>query len=81
MSENVEITRNNYRSNEAVGRSDESVLTGLEEFIKSHNVRISLPVVGDLTVDSRSLDNEEVDIKLNFSSGRAVEGKKNIILL
>lgn len=76
MSDDVEITRNNYRSNEVVGRSHDSVLTGLEEIIKSHNIKFNLPVVGDLTIDSRSLDNEELDFKLNFNSGRAVEGNE-----
>lgn len=81
LTENIEVTRNNYRSNEVLGRSDNSLEEGVEEFIKSHNVKISLPIVGDLTLDSRSLDNEEIDLKLNFNSGRAVEGKTLYLMI
>ncbi|KAJ8926665.1 hypothetical protein NQ314_020944 [Rhamnusium bicolor] len=73
FSDNVDVTRNSYHVNEVSSRTDDSLESGVEEFIKSHNIKFNLPIVGFVTIDARSLDKEEIDLKLNFNSGGAAE--------
>ncbi|KAG5893949.1 hypothetical protein JTB14_009696 [Gonioctena quinquepunctata] len=75
----VEVKRNSYSPNDVSSRSEDSLEAGVEEYIKTHDVKFELPAIGDVTIDSKGLDNDEIDMKLNFGSGRAVEerGKKS----
>lgn len=68
---NVAVTRNGYENE--VGRSGgDSFEDAVETFVKSNDVTFKVPYVGDVTVDSRKLDDDEVNLKLNF--GSTVEG-------
>lgn len=49
--------------------------SGVEEFIKTHDVKFSVPVIGEVTVDSTALDNEEIGLKWKFGSGSSLEGR------
>lgn len=68
--DNVAVTRNGYENE--VGRSGDSLEDAVETFVKSNDVTFKVPYVGDVTVDSRKLDDDEVSLKLNF--GSTVEG-------
>lgn len=69
--DNVAVTRNGYENE--VGRSGgDSLEDAVETFVKSNDVTFKVPYVGDVTVDSRKLDDDEVNLKLNF--GSTVEG-------
>ncbi|XP_023027128.2 uncharacterized protein [Leptinotarsa decemlineata] len=72
----MEVKRNSYSSNEVSSRSEGNFEEGVEEFIKTHDVKFTVPVIGDITVDSKGLDNDEIGLKLNFGSGSAVEARK-----
>lgn len=42
----------------------------VEEYLKSHDVTFKLPIVDSkVTLGARNLDNDELDVKLNFSKG------------
>lgn len=70
------MKRNDYQTNEVEGRSDNSLEATVEEYIKTHDVTFKLPIVGStLTFAGRNLDQNEVDLKVNFNDGSQVEGK------
>ncbi|KAJ8952338.1 hypothetical protein NQ318_017232 [Aromia moschata] len=71
----VEFAPNGYRSTDVSKRSDASLEDGIEELLKSYDIKLGLPTGGTVTVDSRSLDKEELNVKFEFS-GRAVEARK-----
>lgn len=72
LSDYIQIAKN---GNEVTGRSDDSIETSVEDFIKSHDVTFKLPVIGStLTFAARNLDQDEVDVKFRFNDGQ-VEGK------
>ncbi|KAJ8967771.1 hypothetical protein NQ317_001142, partial [Molorchus minor] len=63
----IKVTRNDYQFNNAIGRSENTLENGIEEFVKSYDFRFNLPYIGSVMVDSRNLDNEEYKIKLKLS--------------
>lgn len=73
LTENVAITRNGYDNEVGTKRSDDSLEDTVATFIKSNDVTFKVPVIGDVTVDSRKLDDDEINFKLNF--GSEVEGE------
>lgn len=77
LSDNVEISRNGYENEIGTKRSSDSIEDAIETFIKSNDVKFKLPYVGDLKVDSRKLDDNEINFKLNF--GSEVEGESCLI--
>lgn len=75
MSDNVEINRNSYRSNDVSARSENGLEGNVEEYIKSHDATFTLPIAGaKVTLGARNLDNDEIDLKVSFSEGD-VQGK------
>ncbi|RZC37777.1 uncharacterized protein BDFB_010887 [Asbolus verrucosus] len=68
ISESVEVKRNSYTPNEITSRSESSIESNVEEYIKSHDVTFNLPIGPKLTLGARNLDNDEIDLKLNFGS-------------
>ncbi|XP_072389934.1 uncharacterized protein [Diabrotica undecimpunctata] len=78
VGDNVEVKRNNYASNEIESRSYDNLEDSVEDYIKKHDVKFRVPLIGDVTVDSSALDSEQVEVKWNFGSGRALdEGRKH----
>lgn len=75
MSGETELRRNSYASNEISGRSDSNMEDAVEDFVKTHDATVKVPGVGAITLDSTALDKDEIDLKLDFGSGRAMEGK------
>lgn len=57
-------------------RSIETLEDKLEKYVKDHDVAFDVPIIGSrVTVGARNLDSDEVDLKINFSSGSDLEGK------
>ncbi|KAF7279541.1 uncharacterized protein LOC143199663 isoform X2 [Rhynchophorus ferrugineus] len=74
--ENVKISANGFEG--VSKRSDgDDIEDTVENFIKSNDVTFKLPVIGDVTVDSRKLDDDEISLKLNFGSEVEERGKKS----
>lgn len=45
------------------------------ELIKSHDVKFKIPAIGAVIVDSRNVDKDEIDLKLDFGEdGTQAEG-------
>ncbi|KAL1498048.1 hypothetical protein ABEB36_008908 [Hypothenemus hampei] len=58
-------------------QSTQSLENALETFIKSKDVAFQLPLLGKLTMDSRKLNDEEINFRLNFANNGSEErGKK-----
>ncbi|XP_060529284.1 uncharacterized protein LOC132703813 [Cylas formicarius] len=76
FSDNVQITRNGYENEIFSKRSSNSVEDLVETYVKSHDISLGLPRLGSLKLSSRNVDDGEVDLKLNFGSGRAAEARK-----
>lgn len=75
LSENVEINRNSYRSNDVSARSENGLEENVEEYIKSHDATFTLPIAGTkVTLGARNLDNDEIDLKVSFTEGSEVQG-------
>lgn len=74
ISDNVEVVRNEYRANEVVARGEQSLEDNVKEYIQSHDVTFKLPL-GESTVSvgTRNLDSDELDIKLKFSESSGVQ--------
>jgi len=84
ISDDIEITRNSYRSNEIDARSSPSIEDALESYIQTHDVTLKLPIIdSSLTVNARNLQDDEIDVKLNFNSnvGEARKSKLKKIFL
>lgn len=65
------LTRNSYQTN-SIGRSQESFEDKVEEYIKSHDAKLELPIVDStVTLGTSNLDNDELDIKLKFTNSEA----------
>ncbi|ENN79234.1 uncharacterized protein LOC109535122 isoform X1 [Dendroctonus ponderosae] len=77
LSENVAISRNGYDNEVGTKRSEDSLEEAVATFIKSNDVTFKVPVIGDVTVDSRKLDDDEINFKLNFGSEVEERGKKH----
>ncbi|XP_028128250.2 uncharacterized protein LOC114324583 [Diabrotica virgifera virgifera] len=73
VGDSVQVTRNNYASNEIESRSYDNLEDSVEDYIKKHDVKFRVPLIGDVTVDSSALDSEQVEVKWNFGSGRAFD--------
>lgn len=68
LTDDVEINRNSYRSNDVSARSEMGFEETVEEYLKSHDVTFKLPLVDSkITLGARSLDNDELDVKVKFS--------------
>lgn len=64
----MEVTRNSFRANEVSARSEGSLDENVEDYLKSHDVTVKLPIVGStVTIGARNLDADELDLKLKFS--------------
>nr|CAH7742904.1 unnamed protein product [Callosobruchus chinensis] len=72
----IEVSRNNHQLSETTARSEDSIEAGVEDFLKTHDVTFKVPQLGDVKVDSRSLDNEEINLKLNFGDDDEFEGRR-----
>ncbi|KAK9890826.1 hypothetical protein WA026_012172 [Henosepilachna vigintioctopunctata] len=71
----LEISENGFKSSHSA-RSN-SVEDNVENYFKSHDVKIKFPGVGaDVTVEGRKLDEDEVNLKLNLNAG-SVEARKS----
>lgn len=71
------LTKNSYESNK-IGRSDGSIEDKVEEYVKSHDAKFELPLVGStVTLATSNLDQDELDIKLKFSDSSEVQGNSN----
>ncbi|XP_066261078.1 uncharacterized protein [Euwallacea similis] len=77
LTDNVAVTRNGYDNEVGTTRSGESVEDAVENYIKTNDFTFKLPYVGDLTVQSRKLDEDELNFKLNFGSEIEERGKKH----
>lgn len=68
------LTRNTYESNK-IGRGEESIEDKVEEYVKSHDAKFELPLVGStVTLATSNLDQDQLDIKLKFSDSSEVQG-------
>ena len=75
VSDDVEINRNSYRSNEVTSRSEMTLDKTIEEYVKSHDVTFNLPMLeSKVTLGARNLDDDELDVKLSFSDSS--EGRR-----
>ncbi|XP_019870378.1 uncharacterized protein LOC109598915 [Aethina tumida] len=59
---------------EGTGRSEASLEETIKNYIKSQDLTLNLPVIGSVTLDSKKLDNDEIDLKLNW--GGEVQARK-----
>lgn len=55
---------------------DKPLEDDIEDFIKSNEISMETPFGSSVTLNGRSLDNGEVDLKLRLGSGNAVEARK-----
>ncbi|KAK9692582.1 Protein of unknown function (DUF1676) [Popillia japonica] len=67
LSDNVEINRNSYRSNEITSRSDVNLEDKIDEYVKSHDFNFKLPFGSSVTLDAKNLDLDQLNLKLSFS--------------
>lgn len=68
LTDNVEVTRNSFRANEVSARGEGSLDENVEDYLKSHDVTVRLPIVGSaVMIGARNLDSDELDLKLKFS--------------
>ncbi|EFA10566.1 uncharacterized protein LOC657675 [Tribolium castaneum] len=75
FSDYIQVTKNGNEI--TTGRSDDSFETTVEEYMKSHDVTLNLPVIGStLSFTGRNLDQDEVDVKFKFNTGSQVEARK-----
>ncbi|GJQ71850.1 hypothetical protein Trydic_g11528 [Trypoxylus dichotomus] len=75
LSEFLEVKRNNYESNEVTGRSGSGLDYVITEYVKNHDATVNLPIIGPITVDGRSLNDEESDLEFSMSESEDVEGR------
>lgn len=75
ISDDVEVTRNDYRANEVSSRGEQSLEERAEEYIQSHDVTFKLPFESQVTLGARNLDSDELNLKLKFSE--EARGKKS----
>lgn len=61
---------------EGTGRSEASLEETIKNYIKSQDLTLNLPVIGSVTLDSKKLDNDEIDLKLNW--GGEVQGNRPV---
>lgn len=62
--------------------SDVSIQDFIENYIKSNDISLKLPIVGStVTLAGRNLDNDELGFKLKFGSGSEVQGKTFLMFL
>ncbi|CAH0555710.1 unnamed protein product [Brassicogethes aeneus] len=54
--------------------SDISLEETVKNYIKSNDVTVNLPVIGSVTLGSQNIDNDELNLKLNF--GGEVQARK-----
>lgn len=74
MTEYLGLTKNSYQRN-TIGRSEGSIEDKVEEYVKSHDAKFELPIVGStVTLATSNLDQDELDIKLKFSDSSEVQG-------
>ncbi|KAI4461714.1 hypothetical protein MML48_5g00002982 [Holotrichia oblita] len=77
LSDNVEINRNSYRSNEITSRSDTNLEDKIEEYVKSHDFNFKLPFGSSVTLDAKNLDLDQMNLKLSFSDSSQPEARKS----
>lgn len=67
------MTRNSYSLNDVTSRSEDSIEDHIENYLKTHDVTFNLPIFDTkIALGARNLDNEELDLKVNF--GSPIEG-------
>nr|XP_023027129.1 uncharacterized protein LOC111515126 [Leptinotarsa decemlineata] len=77
VSEDTEVSRNDISVNDGnIARSGD-VEDKIENYIKTHDVTINLPIVGSVTLGAKNLDNEELDFSLKFGNRGVEEGRKS----
>lgn len=75
ISEYLGLTKNSYYDY-SIGRSDSSIEDKVEEYIKSHNAKFDVPLIGSsVTLGTSNLAEDELDIKLKFSDATEAQGK------
>lgn len=75
LSDHVEVSRNTYNNEISSRSADGNLEDDVVELMKSHDVKFKIPAIGAITIDSKSLDKEEIDLKLNFGDeGTQTEG-------
>ncbi|XP_030768104.1 uncharacterized protein LOC115891702 isoform X2 [Sitophilus oryzae] len=73
----IKISSNGYENEVSSKRSGDSIEDSIENFIKSKDVTFKVPVIGEVTMDSRKLDDDEMNFKLKFGSEVEERGKKS----
>ncbi|XP_050310433.1 uncharacterized protein LOC126746300 [Anthonomus grandis grandis] len=68
ISDDIKVSKNSYRLNDASRRNVEDYEQKIEDYVKTHDVHFSLPAIGSVTVGTQNLDEDELDVKLNFGS-------------
>ncbi|XP_075144501.1 DUF1676 domain-containing protein Osi19 isoform X2 [Haematobia irritans] len=73
---NVEVKSNGYQSPSVEGRSSGNFFDVVESYLQGHDVTMDLPMAETkVTVSSRNLANDELNLNIKFSSDDVFEGK------
>ena len=68
--DDVEIKRN-----DVTAKSEAGIEEKVADFMKIHDATFKLPIIGtEVTLQGKNLDQDEVDLKINFSDSSEVEG-------
>ncbi|XP_013100093.2 uncharacterized protein LOC106082249 isoform X1 [Stomoxys calcitrans] len=73
---NVEVKSNGYQSPASEARSTGNFFDVVEKYLQGHDVTMDLPMAdAKVTVSSRNLANDELNLNVKFAGDGVVEGK------
>lgn len=66
------------KRNDVTGKSGAGIEEKVADFMKVHDATFKLPIIGtEVTLQGKNLDQDEVDLKINFSDSTDVQGKNS----